>query len=140
MKQASTFDVQLSPVCTWCGQAGYQVWCKDMACGQSADMSTSSHRCFLDSQVVHMKQASSFDVQLSPGWPWCGQVGNQVWRNEGAMEKSRVSRTGRSKSTQQKPIADVFSKDLGCMAPFLVMVVTYSCFWLCDCHLLYVWL
>ena len=63
------------------------------------------------------------------------------------MEKSRVSRTCRSRSTQQKPIADavqigadVFSKDLGCVAPFLVMVVTYSCFWLCDCHLLYVWL
>ena len=39
------------------------------------------------------------------------------------MEKSRVSRTCRSRSTQQKPIADVFSKDLGCVAPFLVMVV-----------------
>ena len=56
-----------------------------MACGQSADMSTSSYRCFLDSQVVHMKQASTFDVQLSPGCPWCGQVGNQVWCNEVAM-------------------------------------------------------
>ena len=78
IKQASTFDGQLSPVCPWCGQAGCQVWCKDMACGQSADMSTSSYSYFLDSQVVHMKQASTFDVQLSPGCPWCGQVGYQV--------------------------------------------------------------
>ena len=85
MKQASAKDDLLSSLCTWCGQAGCQVWCKDMACGQSADMPTSSYRCFLDSQVVHMKQASTFDVQLSPGCPWCGQVGNQVWCNEFAM-------------------------------------------------------
>ena len=75
-----------------------------------------------------MTQASTFDVQLSPVCPWCGQVGNQVWCNEVTVEKSRVSRSCRSRSTQQNTIADVFSKDLGCVAPFLVMAVTYSCF------------
>ena len=55
------------------------------------------------------------------------------WRR--AESAGAVGAGAHSKST----IADVFSKDLGCVAPFLVMVVTYSCFWLCDCHLLYFW-
>ena len=114
----------LSPVCPWCGQAGCQVWCKEVAFGQSADSSTTLHSRFPGLHIVCMKQASTFDVQLSPGCPWCGQVGNQAWCNEVAMEKSRVTRSCRSRSTQQKHhCRDVFSKDLGCLAPFLVMVV-----------------
>ena len=40
MKEASTFDGQLSPVSPWCVQAGCQVLCEEMVCGQSADSLT----------------------------------------------------------------------------------------------------
>ena len=57
-----------------------------------------------------MKEASTFDGQLSPVCPWCGQARCQVWCNEVALEKSKVSRSCR-RSTQQKTIADVLLKE-----------------------------
>ena len=57
-----------------------------------------------------MKEASTFDGQLSPVCPWCGQARCQVWCNEIALEKSMVSRAAggaHSRST----IADVLLKE-----------------------------
>ena len=71
-----------------------QMFCGEVAFGQSADSSTTLHSRFPGLHIVCMKQASTFDVQLSPGCPWCGQVGYQVWCNEAAMEKSRLSTAG----------------------------------------------
>ena len=62
MKLASAKDDLLSPVCSWCGQAGCQVWCKEVAFGQSADSSTTSQHRLPDLHIVFMKQASTFDV------------------------------------------------------------------------------
>ena len=93
MKQASAKDDLLSPVCPWYGQAGCQVWCKEVAFGQSADAATTSQRRFPDLRIVCMTQASTFDVQLSPVCPWCGQAGCQVWCNEVAYRQSADSST-----------------------------------------------
>ena len=131
MTQASTCDGQLSPVCPWCGQAGCQVWCKEVAFGQSADSSTTLHSRFPGLHIVCMKQASTFDVQLSPGCPWCGQVGNQAWCNEVAMDKSRVTRSCRSRSTQQKHHCRCVLKGSWVFGSFFGYGCPYSCFWLC---------
>ena len=128
MTQASTCDGQLSPVCPWCGLAGCQVWCKEVAFGQSADSSATLHSRFPGLHIVCMKQASTFDVQLSPGCPWCGQVGNQAWCKEVAMEEQSDQELQEQEHTAEAPLQMCSQRILGVFGSFFGYGCPYSCF------------
>ena len=80
---------------------------------------------FPDVHIVCMKLASTFDGQLSPVSPWCGQTGCQVWCKEVARKKSEQELQDEEwEHIAEAPLQMCFSKNLGCVAPFLVVVVT----------------
>ena len=72
-----------------------------------------------------MKQASTFDGQLPPVCPWCGQAGCQVWCKEVAREKSEQE-LQEWEHNAEAPLQMCFSKSLGCLASFSVVVVAVT--------------
>ena len=74
-----------------------------------------------------MKEASTFDGQLPPVCSWCELAVCQVWCNEVHGEEQGTQEL-QEQHTAEAPLQMCFSKNLGWLAPFLVVRLSLTPF------------